>query len=229
MALQPGSVFFAVKQLLSPRSGIHVAVHENSTLNAPCSWATMLTKLQLEDDVGLKFSQLLAGTGFQDLFWECRPVSSQAAASQPFDFVVLDAQGSLNVTRPSSDAFSGHLKEAEGSVVSFPNLGRDANLVVPAHLVDLPSDAYGHLAAFVRRAPTHQQAEFWRKVGQTMQERLIEVSPEPVWLSTAGNGVPWVHVRTDSWPKYVKHSEFKSYDQTSATSVTEARHAEDEL
>jgi hypothetical protein len=62
-----------------------------------------------------------------------------------------------------------------------------------------PQSAYSHIGAFVRSAPEQQRHALWRRVGSAMQPRL---SPTPVWLSTAGAGVPWLHVRLDDRPKY---------------------------
>ena len=85
----------------------------------------------------------------------------------------------------------------------FPNLGNDAVLVVPR-----PSGAaaaWSHLAAFVRNAPAHQVHELWRVIGITMEQQL---GTSPIWLSTAGMGVSWLHVRLDSRPKYYGFAEY---------------------
>jgi hypothetical protein len=62
------------------------------------------------------------------------------------------------------------------------------------------------LAAFVRLAPAQQQSALWRSVGEAMQRRL---SKKPVWLSTAGAGVPWLHVRLDDLPKYYGYRPYR--------------------
>ena len=59
--------------------------------------------------------------------------------------------------------------------------------------------AYGHLAAFVRLAPEQQRQSLWQAVGEAMSRRICT---KPVWLSTAGAGVSWLHVRLDDRPKY---------------------------
>ena len=79
----------------------------------------------------------------------------------------------------------------------FANLGGDAIMIVP-RLKTIES-AYGHLAAFVREAPEAQRHTLWQVVGEAMTKR---VGYRPVWLSTAGGGVSWLHVRLDDRPKY---------------------------
>ena len=85
----------------------------------------------------------------------------------------------------------------------FENLGRDAVLVVPSP--NGPESDYGNIMAFTRRAPTAQNHALWSTVGRTMLQR---VSDRPVWLSTAGGGVAWLHVRLDSRPKYYGFREY---------------------
>ena len=75
-------------------------------------------------------------------------------------------------------------------------------MVVPCPLAD-PS-AYGHLAAFIRHAPEEQRDALWRRIGEAMAQR---VGMKPVWLSTAGAGVSWLHVRLDDRPKYYGHGD----------------------
>ncbi len=91
-----------------------------------------------------------------------------------------------------------------GSVVSFRNIGGDATLVVQRPIA--PAAAYGHAAAFFRAAPAHQRDELLRAVGALATASLASGSPaeRPVWISTAGLGVPWLHVRFDARPKYYR-------------------------
>lgn len=91
-------------------------------------------------------------------------------------------------------------------VVSFPNLGGDAQLVAPCPVED--HSVYTHIGNFVRHAPESQILSFWNEIGIEMQNR---VSDEPVWLSTSGLGVSWLHVRLDSVPKYYQTEEYKQF------------------
>ncbi|KAH8072874.1 hypothetical protein JL721_3524 [Aureococcus anophagefferens] len=65
-------------------------------------------------------------------------------------------------------------------------------------------EAYGHVANFARLAPDGQRVAFWAKVG-AVYEALVKQG-RPVWLSTEGSGVPWLHVRMDSRPATTRES-----------------------
>jgi hypothetical protein len=58
----------------------------------------------------------------------------------------------------------------------------------------------------MRSGPEAQKHELWQAVGKAMDARL---GPKPIWLSTAGMGVAWLHVRLDSRPKYYGFDEYK--------------------
>ncbi|AMV21050.1 DUF6940 family protein [Planctomyces sp. SH-PL14] len=140
------------------------------------------------------FNGLLAAVPFAEFRWETPAVTTDTV-SRPFECVVLDAPGLART--PDPQAFSEHFAGAEEDVVAIPNLSGDAILVVPCPVAD--QSAYGHLAAFVRQAPTDQRDALWRLVGETTARRI---GTRPVWLSTAGAGVSWLHVRLDERPKY---------------------------
>jgi hypothetical protein len=161
----------------------------------PATFADVLRGWQGDAAFRALCSAWLAGAPYAAFRWETPPVTA-ATATRPFEFVVLDSPGLA--TRPDPGAFAEHFAgAAEAGVVVFPNLGGDALLVVPCPLA-APS-AYGHLAAFVRAAPEPQRHALWQAVGGAMARRLCA---NPVWLSTAGAGVAWLHVRLDDRPKY---------------------------
>jgi hypothetical protein len=159
---------------------------------------------QRDDEFVTWFNSLLACVSFDAFRWET-PAVSAATLSQAFEFVLVDAP---DLMRPSTSAsfveqFKAH---PETDIVVFANLGRDALMVVPRPLG--ADTAYGHLAAFARGAPEPQRLELWKAVGKAMKKRI---SDRAVWLSTAGAGVPWLHVRLDDRPKYYH---FRPYRQT---------------
>jgi hypothetical protein len=189
------------REELTAGRGMRFAVDLGSK---PATFADVLRGWQSDTAFRSLYNALLAGAPFSAFRWETPPVTT-ATLTRPFEFVLLDSPG----LAPSADpeAFAAHFDSApEEGVVEFPNLGRDAILVVPCPRAS-PS-AYGHLAAFVREAPEPQWHALWRLVGAAMTQR---VSSKPVWLSTAGAGVSWLHVRLDDRPKYYG---FGPYRQT---------------
>jgi hypothetical protein len=166
------------------------------------SYAEVLRRWQIDAGFRSFFLRVLADSPFSAFRWETPPIAA-ASANRPFEFVFLDSPGLARA--PDVDAFAEHFRDAvDGGVVEFPNLGKDAIMVVPCPLGS-PS-AYGHLAAFVREAPEAQQHALWRLVGSAMERRL---GAKPVWLSTAGAGVSWLHVRLDDRPKYYGHAPYR--------------------
>lgn len=140
------------------------------------------------------FNSLVAAAPYTAFRWET-PAATTNTMSRPFEFVLLDSPDLAR--RPDRDAFSEHFAGVEADIAVFPNLGGDAIMVVPCPVAD--AAAYGHLAAFVRLAPEAQRHSLWQSVGEAMARR---VGTKPVWLSTAGAGVSWLHVRLDDRPKY---------------------------
>ena len=149
-----------------------------------------------QNDAGFRtlFNGLLADAPFAAFRWET-PYVTTALLSQPFEFVVLDSPGLAR--RPDPNTFAEHFNDVGDEIAVFNNLSKDAILIVPQPVAE--ASAYGHLAAFVRLAPVPQRQSLWSAVGETLGRRVGE---KPVWLSNAGTGVSWLHVRLDDRPKY---------------------------
>lgn len=173
---------------------------------AAVSWNDVVTALEHDAGLRRRFIERLAAAPFEAFFWECTPVSS-TSLHRPFETVLIDAPA-LGRLSADDSPFSEKLDEADdGLVCVFPNLGRNAVLVVPTPVAD--DDAYAHLAHFVRRAPAEQVDALLRTTASTVRRHLARESA-PVWLSTSGLGVAWVHVRLDSRPKYYTHQPYRT-------------------
>jgi hypothetical protein len=180
--------------------GVRVTVHLGTK---QATFADFLQGLQ----GGAAFRALLvgqlAGAPYQAFRWETPPVTNSTLGRE-MEFVVLDSPGLAR--RPEPEAFAEHFAAAPaGGIVTFANLGGDATMVVPCPLG--PPSAYGHLAAFVREAPEAQRDALWHSVAEAMMRR---VGHKPVWLSTAGAGVAWLHVRLDDRPKYYGYAPYRA-------------------
>jgi hypothetical protein len=150
------------------------------------------------------FSNALSGSSFAGFRWETPPLIT-ATISNAFEFVLVNSPGFCK-RRTDSVTFQEKFRDAKREdVITFANIGGDATMIVPTPKSD--DTAYGHLAAFVRNAHSRQTNSLWRVVGKTVRD---QTSNDPIWLSTAGGGVAWLHVRVDSTPKYYAHAPYRT-------------------
>ena len=171
---------------------------------SPVTYADILRRWR--DDAVFRsfFLSLLTDTLLLNYRWETPPVTA-AAARRNFEFVLLDAPYLACAADPRPFAFHFEGTRDARDVLAVPNLSGDALMVIPTPVG--PQSAYADLASFVREAPEPQQHALWQMVGQSMQARL---GNEPVWLSTAGGGVAWLHVRIDRRPKYYGFAPYRA-------------------
>lgn len=149
------------------------------------------------------FNNILSGTPLDAFRWETPPVTRETL-DRPFECVLLDAP---ELKRPADPAdFAEHFRDAaSGGVIEFTNLGGDAHLLVP--VPDTDTDTYAHIGAFVRRASAAQRDELWRRLGEAL---AAGIGTQPLWPNTAGTGVPWLHLRLDTRPKYYLYRPYRS-------------------
>ncbi len=151
------------------------------------------------------YNGILADAPFEAFFWEVLPMTEDRL-QQEFEFVLVDSSTLTRIRvnpRPFQEHFDRFPKQ---KVISFPNLSGDAQLVVPTP--QSPLQNYTHLANVVRDAPDKQIDELWKMIGIEYEKALQQ---HPKWLSTAGLGVSWLHIRIDSRPKYYRFRAYKQY------------------
>ena len=149
------------------------------------------------------FDKTLVASPFEVFRWETPPLTA-TRQQRPFEFVLVNSPELADL--PDRSTFAAQFRQANSDgIVQFENLGGDAILVVPAPLDE--TSRYAHLADFVRTAPRQQKRALWQVVGQRLQNCLDD---QAIWLSTAGGGVAWLHVRLDSRPKYYTYSPYRN-------------------
>jgi len=150
------------------------------------------------------YIQILKDNPFEGYFWEHPPIKKETV-NQDYEFVLVKADVFLRLS-PHEDTFSQYFrKQPNESVISFPNIGRNAHLVVPAPQSE--STNYIHIGHFFRADLLTQQSTFLQKVGKQM---TMHINPNPLWLSTSGLGVYWLHARLDQRPKYYTFKAYKT-------------------
>ena len=174
--------------------------------DGPVGFGDALTSLREDRSARNCLLETLAEAPMDAFFFETPPLSTETAG-WPFEFVLTPAPPLVGLSADPS-AFAEHFEDS-GPVAVFENLSGDALLIAPAPKTGRV--AYAHLAAFVRGAPDAQQHELLRAAATAALSRVGE---RPIWLSTSGLGVPWLHLRIDSQPKYYVHSAYKSVNRT---------------
>ena len=142
---------------------------------------------------------VLADAPYASAKWELPPLDP--AADRPFEFVLIDCPALERPPDPSP--FAEHLA-AGGPHAVFDNLRGDATLVVPTDREG--GSPYTHLLSYVRAAPRGDATGLLRGSFAALWQRS---RVQKRWLSTAGLGVPWLHVRIDSRPKYYGWPEYR--------------------
>lgn len=167
------------------------------------SWSAFRDALEARADVRRALTQTLREAEGDAYYWECCPWAPDA--DPRFEFMLIPTNAM--VKRPTNGAaFAEHFASGVGPTRTFASLGKDAMLVVPA---PTGNDApYGHLASWIRSAPEEQVEAMWIELAFAITEWRL--SWGTLWVSTAGGGVPWLHVRLDSRPKYYKHAPYRS-------------------
>lgn len=133
--------------------------------------------------------------------WECPPLHA-ALLDQSFQCVLVESP-LLSRAKPDPAPFAEHFRAGQ-PVAVFSSLGKDATLIAPS---PRPGANCAHLGSFLRTADREQLRAFWQQVGISARNA---VGREPVWLSTAGLGVSWLHVRLDSRPKYYRYGAYRA-------------------
>jgi len=163
------------------------------------SFRQLFELLRSSEDFADWYSDTLVAFEATALYWELPPLTNSTIDHEA-EFVLIDAP--LLARLPAEPApFASQFEKRPGDdVVVFPNLGGDAVLIAPCPRGHV--DAYPHLAAFLRQGEKDQIRKLWQVAAETLLDRL---SDTPVWLSTAGIGVAWLHLRLDTRPKYYRY------------------------
>ena len=166
----------------------------------------VLHLLRTDDSFADAYSRTLAGLPYAGFFWETPPLTAERVG-RPYECMVIESSAVAGLVA-NARPFAGLIARGQGTteVVTGRNLGGDAELVIPC---DSGQGEYAHLASFLRTAPVAQVRDLWRRASETVQRWLDEAPDRPVWLSTSGLGVSWLHIRVDTRPKYYSHAPYR--------------------
>lgn len=187
-----------ISKIDSSQQNVTFVIFENGS---PISNRKFLELLQDSQPFREFYNGFLAETDYEAFFWENKPMTDQNLDND-YECNILNSTF-LAKRSPDSQTFRQYFDKTK-QVVTFPNLGNDAKLIVPCPQKE--DSCYTHIGSFVRNADKEQIDEFWKIIGH---ETLREIGSKPKWLSTSGLGVFWLHVRIDTIPKYYQTKEYK--------------------
>lgn len=195
--------------------------HQNDNEWEPLSiqkWAQLLSAKEGNQSMRLasEITKVIvdACPKYDAFFFETKGTSSKNSDTKQFEFVLVNAPSLYRFAESRADpySFQNYLNcpscETK-TAVSFWNLGRNAMLIAPRRQDDKDLKIYSHLAAFLRGASEAETNQMWNHVTEKYLEITTQWDGNPVWLSTAGTGVAWLHFRLDRRPKYYTFREFK--------------------
>lgn len=164
------------------------------------------------------FLDVLRQTPFDGFFFETRPVNATTVKTKPFEFVLVDAPDLYQFAtgKASPRKFAEPLANCTAhdldTACVFVSLHADTTLVSPQPPTDtalLPH--YSNLASFCRlQAPRRVVHTVWQLALQTYLLAVTKTNHHNnIWLSTAGMGVPWLHLRIAQRPRYYTYASFR--------------------
>eukprot|EP00960_Hanusia_phi_P013863 406318-Hanusia_phi.AAC.4 len=176
--------------------------------NDVITWKKCIELLNSSDDFKTLLVNVMNSVPFKSYFWETIPFSDRTAGTIGFQFVCLNAP---NLEGLQADCTS--FGSAHGQIRVFPSLSRDAVLVVPPdRSADGEFGHFTHCYVGLRNFDAQGRGQY-RKVHVIDQAgNFSMLGPTvPVWVNTEGSGVPWLHLRIDTRPKYYHYDPFRSF------------------
>lgn len=96
------------------------------------------------------------------------------------------------------------IKSKNKYVITFFNLSKTSLLIIP---YPKQNKKFTTLKHFIDNSTQLQQKKFWKKVSNSIK-KMLKIYKK-VWVSTHGTGVPYLHIRIDTIPKYYITNKFK--------------------
>jgi hypothetical protein len=95
-------------------------------------------------------------------------------------------------------SYNNYINESDNKfVTSFNNLNGDARLIIP---IPKKGKNFTTIKDFIDNASQTQQKYFWKYAASEII-RILE-SNDKIFISTHGLGIPYFHLRIDTYPKY---------------------------
>ena len=151
---------------------------EVDKISTGVTYRQFLNKMQSDESFRGEFINVLQKSRFKTYFFETPKVTKQTLDDQ-FEFI-LSAADKLKNVNADKETFQDYFRKCKDSpVITFPNLGHNAVLVVPCPLEDASKlSHYSSIGPFMRNIETNQVNQFWIEAARTM---LLTVDQKVPW------------------------------------------------
>ena len=132
------------------------------------TYRQFLNKIQNEEPFRREFITVLQKSRFSTYFFETPKVTKESLDDK-FEFI-LSAADELKNVNADRDTFQDYFRQCKDSpVITFPNLGHNAVLVVPCPVEEGSKlTQYSSLGPFMRNIDQNQVHQFWIEAARTM-------------------------------------------------------------
>jgi len=153
-----------------------------------------------------KMHEALDDDRFRTYVWETPRMDSQNT-HKSFEFVLVNTPmtNRANISRFTRINQIQRQGVRGRGAISFDSPSK-TRLIIPENTGG--NARFANIAEFNRHANKAQQASLWKLVAVEYGRALSSV--RPIWLSTSGLEVPWLHVRVSKTPRYYKHRPYMS-------------------
>lgn len=161
-----------------------------------------LRQMKVNKDLRQLFINTLRDSRFLKFRLEMPPISAHLK-NLAFEFILLDSPG-LQST-PDIESFAEHFNQPSGQLyATFLNFSKTSTLIVPTPFGAKTAKRYASIGPFMKKSNNKKQRA---QADQLVRQVAIEGAAAfekttKTYISTAGGGVAWLHVRLDSRPKY---------------------------
>lgn len=171
----------------------------------PMSWQQVIDAWRSSYPFREVFLTFLRQAPFVAYRWETPPLITERL-TDVFECVLLNSP--YLDTKVDMVSFQRQFQKSgdAAGIIDFMNLGSDARLIVPKPVE--PVKACAHLASFIREVPENLCHELLATMARIIPQ---EITDQPRWISTAGGGVAWLHVRIDHRPKYYGYAPYRQF------------------
>ena len=130
----------------------------------------------------------------KSFFWETKPITN---LNDDYKEIFIE-NTSLSKLKQNYSSFEEHIKRSRNKyVTSFYNLSKTSLLIIP---IPKSNKNFATLKDFTDNASDTQKKEFWKYVSKKIKE--FSSKNDKIYVSTHGLGVPYLHIRLDTIPKY---------------------------